>query len=399
MPTIRAFDGRLVRADKAAEVAAPAHDAMTAERRREHAARHPATFLRVERTVGDGLTETTEPEAVLREGRRALEELLADGTFEPMGPAVYLYRLEAGGHRQTGVVAELSASDVASGLVRPHEGVDEERARHLARNVEVIGAQSSPILLGVPGVDGFERRIADLAERPPDRIVDAGDGVRQSVWVITDPSDVESLIQPVAAAPGYVVDGHHRVAATTIHARRHPEDPAAAWTLAVLYPAAELRVLEYNRLVADLRGLTTDRVLDRLRRHVDSVEPTSRPRPTRAGELGMRVGGRWYRAVLPPVGDRDVVARLDPTRLRDEILPAVFDIASDDPLGGVLHVGPNTDPDELGATADRTGGSAIVMHPLDVGDVFAVADAGRFLPPKSTYFAPKARSGIFLRPC
>ncbi|MDG2111747.1 MAG: DUF1015 domain-containing protein, partial [Actinomycetota bacterium] len=272
MATIRPFDGWLVSERCAQEVPTPAHDAMSNQERRAHVRNHAGSYLRVERTVGDGVTDTGDAGLVLAEGRAALEDLLSNGAFAPSGHVLYLYRLEADGHTQTGIVAELSAGDIAAGAVRPHEGVSTSKAEHLARHFAVVGAQSSPILLGVRGRSVLEDQLVRLAERRADLIVDAGDGVRQSVWIIDDAATIRELVATVGREDVYVVDGHHRVAATTLYADEYPEDEHAQWTLAVLYPTSELRVQEYNRIVPNPFDVEGPELLQRLARHGQLVE-------------------------------------------------------------------------------------------------------------------------------
>jgi len=399
LATIRPFDGQLVTDAFARDVPTPAHDAMTGQQRRMHVGAHAHTYLRVERTVGDGVTDTADAELVLREGRAALEELLSVGAFEPTGRSLYLYRLETEGHCQTGVVAELDSTDVVAGRVKPHEAVSTDKAQHLAAHFDVVGAQSSPILLGVRDRAGLAEVLTELTCREPDRVVDAGDGVRQTVWVVADDAEVDRLTAAVRNEDLYVIDGHHRVAATALHHGAHPDDPAARWTLAVIYPTAELQVHEYNRIVSDLGARSSSEILDALREIGDLTpcEQGDDPRPRHSGQLGVHVDGMWWTLELPRADEADVVARLDPTRFENEILPIAFGIPPDDPLGQVAHVGPNTTAGQLAAKADRLGGCAVLMHPLAIDHILDVADAGRFLPRKSTYFAPKARSGIFLR--
>jgi len=393
---IRPFAGQLVTEDYAAGVATPAHDAMTGQQRRLHVEAHEHTYLRVERTVGDGVTDTPDADLVLREGRAALDELLALGAFAPTGPALYLYRLEAAGHGQTGVVAELDAQDVVAGRVKPHEAVSADKARHLAAHFDVVGAQSSPILLGVRDRAGLDSVIADLTAGPPDLVVDAGDGVRQSVWTVTDDASIIRLVTAVADEDLYVIDGHHRVVATALHSEVHADEPAQ-WTLSVIYPTSELRVYEYNRVVSTLGDRSPADILEALAAMGRLSECEGDPRPQHSGQISLHLDGRWWQLELPDVCDDDVVGRLDPTRLEEEVLPRAFGIPADDPLGHVAHVGPNTSIAELATKSSRLGGCAVVLHPLAIDDILEVADAGRFLPRKSTYFAPKARSGIFLR--
>lgn len=402
MARIEPLEGYVVRPDLAAEVVAPAYDALTPGQRGHHASAHPRSFLSVLPTRDD-LDEQQLTEAADR-----LRSLLDAGTFDARPrPFLAVYRLELGVHVQTGLVADLSVEALQSGQVRPHERTQDHRVHHLARFLAVVGVASSPVALAFapdPALRGAIRRAAVGAPRVE---VLTGDGVLQQLWVVDDPEEVAALVSLVGRDRRFVItDGHHRAAAAATHAHAygvgggHP----AGRLLVCAFPADDLQVLPSDRIVAGLQTTEMAAFPGRLAAAGMTVEPLrALRRPAATGHFTMLLPDGAYAISVPlRVRDGGPVAGLDVAVLHDEVLPLVLDTddpASDARLAAVPATGAGTEGD-LRRRAERVGrGDAVAFlaRPPTMAQIMAVADAGQVLPPKSTSFTPKLRSGLVLR--
>jgi uncharacterized protein (DUF1015 family) len=382
------------------EVPAPADDAHTPQERRAYVAAHPRSFLTVTRLVGDGVTDTPDSDGVLKEGVEALQAMLLEGVFAPVGcDVVFVYRLTQAGHSQLGVVAALDIDDFTSGAVRTHEDVVPERARHLAKHFAEARGQSSPIVLGHPPDPGLRALLRDIAEqRQPDREVQAPDGLHQSVWIVSDSDHIASIQSALQNRPAYVIDGHHRVAASIEYRATEPGE-ASATTLTALFPTDELQIREYNRWVKDLGPVDAATLVASVSQTC-TVEclGTEPAKPGAHGTVSMYADGQWYRVTFPGAeASESPLDVLDPVRLDRVILGPVFGIREGETSGRVAFVTASRSLSDIARDVDLWGGVAFALHPIAIDSVIAVADAGAHMPPKSTFFEPKARSGLFLR--
>ncbi|MFT7648587.1 MAG: hypothetical protein ACI8Y4_003339 [Candidatus Poriferisodalaceae bacterium] len=382
------------------EVPAPADDAHTPQQRRAYVAAHPRSYLTVTRLVGDGVTDTPDPAGVLAEGVEALRSMLAEDVFLPVGTDVLLvYRLAQNGHSQLGIVAALDVDDIETGLVRTHEDVVPQRAVHLAEHFAAARGQSSPIVLGHPPDASLEALLTNIStSRPPDREFTAPDGLHQAVWAVEDTSDIAQIQDVLAGEPAYVIDGHHRVAASLQYRTIEPGTPSDT-TLAALFPTNELRAREYNRWINDLGEVSAADFVCAvgLACVVTKLGPVAEA-PGRAGAVSMYADGCWYRVTLPDIDVSDNPRdALDPVRLDRVILGPLLGITEGDTSGRVTFVTATHGLPDFAADVDRRGGVAFVLHPISVDTVVNVAEAGQHMPPKSTFFEPKARPGLFLR--
>ena len=378
---LRSFPGRLVRSDLAREVVGPAYDALRPAQRADHARAHHRSFLRVTRSPPD-LPHASEDE-LLRANRAALDELLAEEAFSAPQDGVFLYELARDGHRQIGIVAELPVEAAADGRVLRHELTRTDRVSLLARHLDVVGAWSSPIAVTYRADAAVDAVVARLSARPPDLDLPQHYRVDQRVWQITDPDDIEALTDAFRREVVYIIDGHHRLDAALHHG-------ASTGILVTLFPHDQLRVRSFHRAITDVDGeallaATAARPLG----------PDETPEPERAGTIGVWVGGRWHRGVLPEPSGTELVDQLDVSRLQHGLLAPVLGVTN-----------PRTDPrlHHLPASAGVTSveeaagnGVGVLLHPMPLDDLLAVADADDVMPPKSTSFEPKARSGVILR--
>ncbi|MDY7105290.1 MAG: DUF1015 family protein [Actinomycetota bacterium] len=395
---LRPIPAAVVRPAWAERVVSPAYDAITPDERDAHVRSNRDSFLAVTVSPHDESSDA-EVEAALAAGEEALARLLAADAWEPpSGPAYHLYELRVGEHRQIAVVGELDVAAANDGWLRRHERTRPRRVDVLARHVERLGIESSPIAAAIARGSGLAPLVDRLvAERPPERDFALPDGLTQRVWRVDDEVASAELAAVLADQPAYIVDGHHRADAWSTERARSVSGDAGM--LVAAFPAEQLRVLPYHRLVVARRSAGEVAAFESALAERFVVRPVdSDPPAPAAGTIGVRVGERWRLVELGPVPTSpDVVDRLDAVRLQQDILGPLLGIADPGRDPRLEVVAGTTPVEELGRRADDAGGIGFALAATTVDEVVAVADAGGVMPPKSTYFDPKVRSGVFLR--
>lgn len=388
------------RPEAAAAVAAVPYDVVSTEEARALAAGNPRSFLHVTRPEID-LPPGTDPytDEVYALGRRKLERFVADGVLlhDPIA-ALYPYRLEVDGHRQTGIMACVSVDEYDAGAIGIHEKTRPDKEDDRTRHLLAMGCHPEPVFLTYRAAAAIDGLVDEVVEtQAPLYDFAAPDGVRHTMWRVTAH---EHLVDAFAAVPAlYVADGHHRsAAASRARAELAASRGAGPWDrfLATVFPHDQVRILPYNRLVRDLGGLSPAAFLARLGEAMERVEPGG-PEPGGRGRFALYLDGRWHAVVAPEarVGDPDPVESLDAAILQSAVLAPLLGI--DDPRTSprLDFVGGARGSDELARRVDSgEAAAAFALHPLGVDELMAVADAGRVLPPKSTWFEPKLRSGL-----
>ncbi len=400
---------RLVAADFADRVPSPAHDSLTPDGRRAALERNPDSYHAVTRSIED-LDPTSDAtiDQLLQMGRASLDRLLDLGAFEPAGETTYFaYQLETDTHRQTGLVGGVATADFVQGVVRVHEQIDHERSAHLARHLAIVGVQSSPIAVAhtpLPDLAAIVERTVTV--QSPDLEVESEPGFIQRIWAI-DPGASSQITDSLRDQPLYLIDGHHRAAASIEH-RKLVGPGSADMTLCALFPTDELANYAFHRVLPSTIGslATVGALTDHDARPIDHPSEVSGLADTQAdGELAMYDGstGRWWALTAPAVGGAaPLLARLAPTRLASRFDAAFGTFANDGVAGqrwrDLVRYRPGVLPiEQLTAEADDRNDVLFVLPALSIESLMAVADAGLAMPPKSTYFDPKVRSGIFLR--
>jgi uncharacterized protein (DUF1015 family) len=327
----------------------------------------------------------------------------ADGVLvQDQDRQLYVYELTMGDHAQCGVVACCAVSDYDDGTIKRHEQTREEKLRDRVTLVDTLGANSGPVFLTYRDSAGVDALVAQARATEPLISLERENGNRHTIWTVPVPADMEAAFARVPAA--YIADGHHRAAAAAEVAKlrrdRNPEmdNAGSDWFLTVLFPASQMRIMPYNRVVHDLNGRTSAEFLEALS-GVGDVSSGSAEVPETRGSVGIYIEGQWHRLTWHEgvVDPSDEVGRLDVSVLQSRVLEPVLGIA--DPrrderiafVGGIRGIG------ELERLVD--GGEAAVafaMHPVEVEDLIAVSDAERLMPPKSTWFEPKLLSGLLV---
>jgi len=408
MTLLRPFPGLVVRPEWADRVTTGPYDAYSPAERAAIAAVNQFSFLHVTRSQEDVAPERRhDVEGLLNGCSAAMQQLYdADAYVRHDEPALFLYRLEVerpengpgSCHIQTGIMGLVPVTEENDRRILRHEAVRPGRTDLLAMHLTTVGASSSPVSLTFRSSGELAREMARLCTAEHE-LTSESDGVRQTVWAVTG-EDADHLVELLGDRTLYVTDGHHRLAAAaTARSRSSDPDGPLGWTQAVLFPDSEMLVLPFHRLVTDQSDRTTAELLAALSDvgHVESMEDAASARPTVAGKVGVYLDGAWYSLTLPEASGRRPVDMLDVSRLQDSVLTQVFGIADAASDPNITYV-----PDPLGMDAlvqrcDDNGCIGFVLHATSVEELMAVADADERMPPKSSYFEPKPRSGVFVR--
>ena len=395
---IRPFSAVRPAPEKAAAVAAVPYDVVDTAEARALAAGNPASFLHVSRPeidMPDG-TDCSSP-AAYAQARKALDALRASGTLvQDDSPRFYAYRQVMGDHAQTGIVATFDTKDYLAGILKQHEKTRTDKEDDRTRHIEVLSAHTGPAFLTYKDDAAIDALVADACAGAQLYDFVADDGIRHTVWEIPSASNerLQSLFAAIPAA--YIADGHHRSAAASRYAREHSFEGESRWFLAVAFPASQLKILPYNRLVADLNGLTADALLAKAR-EVFTITPAADGVPTSGRHARMFLAGSWYDLAWDVPEGTDVVSSLDVSVLQDRFLAPVLGIDNPRTSPRISFMGGIRGTEELRARVeDGRAAVAFSMFPVTVGEMMAIADAGAVMPPKSTWFEPKLRSGLFV---
>jgi uncharacterized protein (DUF1015 family) len=400
MAVLRPFAALRPRPELASRLCELPYDVLSSAEARQLAAGNPVSFFHVSKPEID-LPPETDPyaAAVYAKGRENFLRLTAATYLVPDAqPCFYLYRQVMGRHAQTGLAALASCADYERGVIKRHELTRPDKEEDRRRHIKALNAQTGPAFLvyrAVRAMDEFVER--NLAEAPATDFV-AADGVRHTAWVISAAADIEFVQAQFARIPTlYIADGHHRTAAAARLARAGLPADAGAGFLAVIFPHNQVRILPYHRVVKDLNGLAPAQLLDKLAA-VCRVEPGPEARPERKHQLGLYLAGQWYRLQFRPAftGGPDPASRLDVALLQQHVLAPMLGIADPRTSPRLDCVGGIRGAHELEKLVDTSQyAAAFLMYPAQIGDLMAIADAGGLMPPKSTWFEPKLRDGMF----
>jgi uncharacterized protein (DUF1015 family) len=405
---VKPFRGLRPRADLAAKIPSLPYDVLDSNEARALAHGDPYTFLHVVKAEID-LDPSVDPhdDRVYARARENFQAMREKGWFvRDERPAFYLYRQRMGDHVQTGVVGAAAVSDYLDGSIKKHEHTRPDKEDDRTRHTDAIGAHAGPVFLAYQGRPEIDALVAQGTRGDPATEFVAGDGIGHALWVVDEPSSVARFEEAFRDVPAtYIADGHHRAAAYARVARMRRERAGTATGnqpfdrfLAVHFPAAELRILDYNRLVRDLNGLASPGFLRRIEAAgFDLVAPWPGKSPWEAGTFGMYLEGAWRLLVarLDTMTEDGPVKRLDVSVLQDRILGPILGVGDPRTDSRIAFCGGIRGVAELMRRVDSGEYAvAFAMHPTSLDDVMRVADAGAVMPPKSTWFEPKLRSGM-----
>jgi uncharacterized protein (DUF1015 family) len=410
MSLIKPFRGLRPAGNHAADVSAPPYDVLSTDEARVRATGKPWSFLHISKPEID-LAPGTDPyaPAVYAKAVENLNKMMHAGILHrDAQPAYYAYRIEMGSHTQTGFVAAASVAAYDAGRIKKHEFTRPDKEDDRVRQIDALNAQTGPVLLAYPdsaaadallakvsrGVTGGNPRGNTAAE------VTADDGIRHTIWTITDATLIADITAAFEAMPAlYIADGHHRsAAASRVAATRHKPgaEQSSDYFLAVIFPQHQMKIMDYNRVVKDLNGLSADEFLAKIAKAYAVTPACGAVKPSCPGEVGLYLPGRWFRLNIDPkLFVSDPVARLDVSLLSAHVLGPVLgitDLRRDkriDFVGGIRGLSELEKRVDSGEMA-----AAFAMYPTRMEDLMAVADAGQVMPPKSTWFEPKLADGL-----
>ncbi|MGC3998229.1 MAG: DUF1015 family protein [Anaeromyxobacter sp.] len=401
MATLSPFRALRPPAAIAARVASPPYDVINTREARALAAGNADSFLRVSRPeidLAEGVDEHTEP--VYQQGRKNLEELIARGVLRAdPEPRLYVYAQKMGDHRQTGLVACASVDEYDRDVIKKHEKTRADKEDDRVRHIDVLSAHDEPVFLTYRAVAEIDRAVEAVKAAPPEYDLVTPDGVGHQLWVVPAAAG-EAIAALFRAVPAlYVADGHHRsAAASRVHAARRGQPGDHGAFLAVVFPHDQMQILAYNRLVRDPRRRSPEQLLAAIGEVMD-LEPAAQPQPGSSLAFGLYLGGRWWKAKARPGSYQanDPVAALDCSIVQDQLLAPLFGILDPRTSKDVDFVGGIRGAAELEKRVNEEGWSlAIHLHPTRIDQLISVSDAGKLMPPKSTWFEPKLRSGLFV---
>lgn len=405
MAIIKPFRALRPAADKAEQVSCVPYDVVHEDEVRAQLGRNPLSFLRVTRAEGEFTADTDpSPDEVFARARENLEWYIREGIYKKdPEEAIYVYQLASDNHTQTGVVACCSLDEYEQGLIKKHEHVRPDKVEDRTEHLIAVGAQTGLIFLTFRGTDDIRELIGMAVEGVPVYSFECPKGTMQKVWRVTA---VKPWLRAFSALPAlYIADGHHRAESAKIARDRlreqnpdHDGSEDYNFVVAGMFPAEDLKILPYNRVVRDLNGLDKEDLFSRLRESfivVDTIEKT----PQNHGELCMYFDGAWFklRFNVQYVRQPDPIESLDVSILQNFILGPVFGITdprTDDRVG---FVGGARGTDELERLVDSGEyKAAFSLYPTTMDDLLTISDMGETMPPKSTWFEPKLRDGLLV---
>lgn len=402
---IRPFAALRPAPEFATEVAAPPYDVVSSDEARALAAGRPHSFLHISKAEID-LAPDTDPfdPGVYAKAAENLARLVSDGVLrrDPK-PCYYVYRLRMGARVQTGIVGGGSVAAYNENRIRRHEFTRPDKEDDRVRQIETTGAQTGPVFTVHQPDAVLADVVARTAKGEPAYTVELA-GVTHTLWVVDTDADIEK-ISGAFDAKGviYIADGHHRsAAASRVAASRAANDPKADgnrpydYFLLVSFPADEVAIYDYNRVVKDLNGLTAQDFLTRVGEVFDVTPADGQAKPVRAGEFGMFLAGAWHHLVLRdmPGDEASPVARLDVSLLQERLLAPVLGIGDPRTDKRIDFVGGIRGLDGLEKRVNEGCAVAFALYPTSIADLMAVADDNQVMPPKSTWFEPKLADGL-----
>ena len=405
MATVKPFRGYRPAAH-AEQIACPPYDVINSQEAREMAAGNAISFLHVEKPEID-LPESVDlyDPQVYAKGKENLEKFIASGLLkQDEKPCFYIYAQTMNGRTQYGLVAAVSAEEYDKAVIRRHELTRKDKEEDRTRHVDTLCATTGPVFLTYPDRPEMDKLVAQICADTPTYKFTTADGIGHTFWVVADEGKIAQIRRIFAQVPVlYIADGHHRSASAANVARKrkaanphHTGEESYNFFQAVIFPASQLYIMDYNRLVKDLNGLTPEQFMHKISDKFE-VLATAQAHPDARHHFGMYLGGKWYtlKAKAGTFKAADPVAALDVSILQQNLLAPVLGIGDPRTDKRISFVGGIRGLDELKKRVD-SGSYAVAfsMYPTSIEELMKVADAQLIMPPKSTWFEPKLRSGL-----
>ncbi len=407
MATIKPF--KAYRPTKDAErIACPPYDVISSEEARKMAEGNPISFLHIDKPeidlpVGTDLYDSS----VYAKGRENLDKFISEGILkEEQKPCFYIYSQTMDGRTQYGIVATTSTEEYDKGIIRKHELTRKDKEEDRTRHIQTLAATTGPVFLTYPDNDKINKIVAEICKKEPVYNFTTEDKITHKVWVISDDNTIKMLEEEFKNIPLlYVADGHHRSASAANNARQkraqnpnHTGKESYNYFLSVIFPASHLYIMAYNRLIKDLNGLSETEFFDALKQNFD-IEKTSLQVPPTRHQFCMYIDKNWYLLTAKPTAfdTNDAVGSLDVSILQNKVLAPLLAIKDPRTDKRISFVGGIRGTKELVKEVDRGKYKvAFSMYPTSIEELMKVADRNLIMPPKSTWFEPKLRSGLLI---
>ncbi|MBO5426375.1 MAG: DUF1015 domain-containing protein [Lachnospiraceae bacterium] len=407
MALVKPFSAYRPRKDIVSDVAALPYDVYNRAEAKEVVSANPLSFLRIDRaeTAFDDSVDTYAP-CVYAKAKELLEDMIDKGEYVlDTQDMYYIYELTMDGRKQTGIVACASIDDYMNGVIKKHENTRADKEVDRITHVDTCNAQTGPIFLAYRAQANIDAVVDNIKKNEPEYSFTSEDGITHRVWLISEPEDVNTIkVSFDGLNDIYIADGHHRAAsAVKVGIKRRDANPNTLgdeeynFFLSVLFPHNQLKILPYNRVIKDLNGLSKEEFFQQISNCFDVVPVDEAYSPEAKCSFGMYLDGQWYKLTAKEsIIKDDPVDGLDVSILQDNLLGPILGI--EDPrtdkridfVGGIRGLG------ELEKRATTDMCLAFSMYPTSIEELFDVADANMLMPPKSTWFEPKLRSGIFI---
>lgn len=411
MAVVKPFRGLRPQKDLAAKVAGPPYDVLNSEEAREMAKDNPYSFLQVNKPeISLDPSISAHDERVYQKGAENLRNMISQNIlFQDDAPRYYLYKQIMGDHRQVGLVAAASVEDYENDIIKKHEFTRPDKEDDRVKHIQYQNAQVGPVFLTYPANATIDQLTAEILKTAPEYDITGDDGVRHTLWVIDNAALLSTIEKTFASIEYlYVADGHHRSAAA-MRMKQHCQAGNPAHTgqeaynffLVVIFPHNQMQILDYNRVVKDLNGNSETDFLSAVREKfsLEEISGDAPFKPAKAHDFGMYMNGKWYQltALEGTYNPEDPVEKLDVSILQENLLSPVLGIENPrkdkriDFVGGIRGLG------ELEKRVNSGDWKvAFALFPTSIEDLMGIADAGEVMPPKSTWFEPKLKSGLLI---
>ncbi len=385
------------------KIASPPYDVITTEEARSLVQNNLLSMLRVIRAEVD-FPPKTDPfsDAVYETACRNFDDLREKGSLiRDPNPCLYLYQQQMGNHIQCGVVALCHIKDYEKDLIKKHEKTRRDKEDDRTRLMSDLSANPGPVFLTYRDRPEIDSIISNTKKASPLYNFTAEDGIRHSVWQVPETDDLINVFGSVPRL--YVADGHHRTAgATRVAKMRRAANPNHTgfedynWFLSVLFPASQLMILPYNRIVNSLNGLSDKDCLEKVKASC-KIQPGANPKPTQSGTVAMYLGREWHQLCLGPPKSDSPVSRLDMSILEHRILTPILGIDDQRNSTNIDFIGGIDSIEKIMSKVDSGEAAAgFSLFPVEINQLMEIADSGKNMPPKTTWFEPKLRSGLFI---
>jgi uncharacterized protein (DUF1015 family) len=391
-----------------AQVAALPYDVMTREEGKKSVSGNALSFMHVEKSEIDVQDNTkSNDDLIYQTAKRNFIDMRVKGILiQDESPCFYIYRQKMGSQVQTGIVGLMNAAEYDAGKIKKHELTRQDKEEDRIRHVDTVNAQTGPVFISYRERHNMNKIVEQITAGIPDYDFTAEDGIAHTVWVASDPKQIEEIKKEFLAVDAlYIADGHHRAAAAATIARNRRANDKSKGSLneyesilAVFFPHTQLKVMDYNRAVKELNGLTPEQFIGKISANFTVSNDFKERSPKQFHDFGMYLGGQWYKLTIKQgvFNENDPVDSLDAAILQDHLLDPVLGIKDPRVDDRIKFIGGIRGMDELEKLVNE-GGFAVSfsMYPTTMDQIIKVADAGAIMPPKSTWFEPKLRSGLF----